>query len=193
MTRPATVLLAVVVLSVVAVAAPVPKALKKGGPEWMPLDSGAKWEYVSADDNSTTTDTREITSVSEKDGARFASQRTINLTQEFRKDADGVAVVKTTNRGDTKPRYIVKHAMKEGDTWENDMGSYTEVRTVGKAEKLKLPAGEFEAVPVQFKYVQNDASFQSGTVWYADGVGLVRIDTDGSGSEVLKAFTPGKK
>jgi len=192
MTRPAAVLFAVV-LSAVAIAAPVPKALKKGGPEWMPLDSGAKWEYVAADDNSTTTDTREITSVSEKDGFHFASQRTINLTQEFRRDADGVAVVKTTNRGDTKPRYIIKHAMKEGDTWENDLGGYTETRTVGKVEKIKLPAGEFEAVPVQFKYVQNGTQFQSGTVWYADGVGLVRIDTEGSSSEVLKAFTPGKK
>ena len=191
MIRPVAVLLAVVLSTVVA-AAPVPKALKKGA-EWMPLDAGAKWEYVSAEDNSTTTDTREITSASEKDGVHFASQRTINLTQEFRRDADGVAVVKTTNRGDTKPRYIIKHAMKEGDTWENDLGGYTETRTVGKAEKIKLPAGEFEAVPVQFKYVQNGTPFQSGTVWYADGVGLVRIDTDGSGSEVLKAFTPGKK
>lgn len=192
MTRPVAALLAVV-FSAAVVAAPVPKALKKNAPEWMPLDAGAKWEYVSAEDNSTTTDTREITTVSEKDGVHFASQRTINLTQEFRKDADGVAVVKTTNRGETKPRYVVRHNMKEGDTWENDLGGYTEVRTVGKVEKVKLPAGEFEAVPVQFKYVQNGASFQSGTVWYADGVGLVRIDTEGSSSEVLKAFTPGKK
>jgi hypothetical protein len=191
MTRPA-VLLALLVCGV-AVAAPVPKALKKSGPEWMPLDAGAKWEYVSADDNSTTTDTREIVRASEKDGVVTAHQRTINLTQDFRKDADGVAVVKTSNRGEAKPRYVIKHGMKDGDTWENDMGGYTEVRTVGKAEKIKLPAGEFEAVPVKYQYVQNGQAFQTGTVWYADGVGLVRIDTEGSASEVLKAYTPGKK
>jgi hypothetical protein len=191
MTRPAAA--ACLLLAGLALAAPVPKALKKGGPEWMPLAAGAKWEYVSADNAGETTDTREITGVSEKDGAVFASQRTINLTQEFRKDAVGVAVVKTAARGDTSPRYIVRHGMKEGDTWDNDMGGYTETRTVGKAEKLKLPAGEFEAVPVKFQYVQQGNTFQSGTVWYADGIGLVRIDTDGSTSEVLKAFTPGRK
>jgi hypothetical protein len=192
MTRPA-VLLAVLLSAAAAVAAPVPKALKKNPPEWMPLAAGSRWEYVSAEDNSVTTDTREITAADEKDGKTTASQRTINLTQEFRRDATGVAVVKTSNRGETKPRYVVKHAMKEGDTWENDLGGYTEVRTVGKVEKITLPAGQYDAVPVKFQYVQNGATFQSGTVWYADGVGLVRIDTDSGGSEVLKAFTPGKK
>ncbi len=192
MTRPAAALLALLSV-VVAVAAPVPKALKKTDPDWMPLLAGCKWEFVSADDNATTTDTREITAAGEKDGAQVATQRTINLTQEFRRDADGVAVVKTSNRGEAKPRYIIKHKMKEGDTWENDMGGYTEVRTVGKAESIKLPAGQFEAVPVKFQYVQNGAPFQTGTVWYADGVGLVRIDTEGAASEVLKAYTPGKK
>lgn len=191
MTRPA-VLLALLACGT-ALAAPVPKGLKKSAPEWMPLDAGAKWEYVSADDNSTTTDTREIVRASQADGVLTAHQRTINLTQDFRKDADGVAVIKTSNRGEAKPRYIIKHAMKDGDTWENDMGGYSEVRTVGKAEKVKLPAGEFEAVPVKFQYVQNGQAFQTGTVWYADGVGLVRIDTEGSASEVLKAYTPGKK
>ena len=191
MTRP--VCLLTLLACGVAVAAPVPKALKKGGPEWMPLAVGAKWEYVASDAPDTTTDTREITGASEKDGMQFASQRTINLTQEFRRDETGVAVVKTSNRGDAKPRYIVRHNMKEGDTWDNDMGGYTETRTVGKVEKIKLPAGEFEAVPVKFQYVQQGVTFQSGTVWYADGVGLVRIDTDGSSSEVLKAFTPGRK
>lgn len=192
MTRSA-VLLAVLLSAAAAVAAPVPKALKKNAPEWMPLTAGSKWEYVSTDDNTVTTDTREITAADDKDGKTTATQRTINLTQEFRRDETGVAVVKTSNRGETKPRYVVKHAMKEGDTWENDLGGYTEVRTVGKVEKITLPAGQYDAVPVKFQYVQNGAAFQSGTVWYADGVGLVRIDTEGGGSEVLKAFTPGKK
>ena len=181
------------VLAGVAAAAPVPKGLKKSAPEWMPLHAGCKWEYVSADDTTTTTDTREITDVGEKNGVTVATQRTINLTQEFRRDETGVAVIRTAVRGETKPRYVVKHQMKEGDSWENDMGGYTEVRTVGKVQKVKLPAGDFDALPVKFQYVQNGTSFQSGTVWYADGVGLVRIDTDGSASEVLKAYTPGKK
>ncbi|MCU0703548.1 MAG: hypothetical protein MUF18_06170 [Fimbriiglobus sp.] len=192
MIRLSTILLGIV-LAATAAAAPVPKALQKKAAEWMPLLAGAKWEFVSADDNATTTDTREITSVGEKDGHTTATQRTINLTQEFRRDDVGVAVVKTSNRGESKPRYVVRHGMKEGDTWENDMGGYSEVRTVGRIERIKVPAGEFDAVPVKFQYVQQGQAFQTGAVWYAAGVGLVRIDTDGSPSEVLKAYTPGKK
>jgi hypothetical protein len=192
MTRPAAATLCLLACGL-AVAAPVPRALKKKAPEWMPLHAGSRWEYVSADNTSEATDTREITAAGDKDGVPHATQRTINLTQEFRRDETGVAVVRTSNRGEAKPRYVVRHNMKEGDSWENDMGGYTEVRTVGRAERVKLPAGEFEAVPVKFQYVQNGTPFQSGTVWYADGVGLVRIDTDGSPSEVLKAYTPGKR
>lgn len=191
MTRPAA-LLALFALAPVLLAAPVPKSLKRQATEWMPLEAGCRWEYVSADDPTAVVDVREISEVEERDGVLTATQKTSNLTQEFRRDAQGVAVVKSNGRNSPQPRYITKPGMKEGDTWEADIGGYTEVRTVGKAEKLTLPAGEFTALPVKFQYVQNGAAFQTGTVWYADGVGLVRIDTDGQPSQVLKAFTRGK-
>lgn len=191
MTRPAALFL-LLALTPAVVAAPVPKSVKRKAVDWMPLEAGCKWEYVSADDNTAVVDVREITAAEQRDGGLIATQKTANLTQEFRRDGTGVAVVKTNGRAGGGLRYITKQGMKEGDTWDNDMGGYTETRTVGKAEKLTLPAGEFEAVPVKFQYVQNGAAFQSGTVWYADGVGLVRIDTDGQPSQVLKAFTKGK-
>lgn len=192
MTRPAATLLTLLALTPLLLAAPVPKSLKRKAADWMPLGEGCKWEYVSADDATAVVDVREITAVEERDGVVVATQKTSNLSQEFRRDSEGVAVVRSNGRASPQPRYITKPNMKEGDTWEADIGGYTEVRTVGKAEKLTLPAGEFTALPVKFQYVQNGAAFQTGTVWYADGVGLVRIDTDGQPSQVLKAFTRGK-
>jgi hypothetical protein len=191
MTRSAALLVLLAVVPAL-LAAPVPRSVKRKAADWMPLEAGCKWEYVSADDHTAVVDVREITAAEERDGGLVATQKTSNLTQEFRRDEGGVAVLKANGRAGAGERYITKQGMKEGDTWENDMGGYTEVRTVGKAEKLTLPAGVYEAVPVKFQYVQNGSAFQTGTVWYADGVGLVRIDTDGQPSQVLKAFTKGK-
>ena len=178
-------------IAAIAIAAPVPKALKKRDKDWMPILAGSRWEYSSPDDPTTVNEIREILAVTEKGGDVIAEQRTSNLTQVFRQDSTGIAVIKSGGRDHVNPRYIIKNGMKEGDTWDWDATGYVETRTVGKPEKIKIPAGEYEAQPVNFKYVQNGTIFQSGTVWYADGIGLVRIDTEGSESQVLKAYTPG--
>lgn len=173
-------------------AAPVPKALQKQA-NYVPLEVGYRWEFSTVDQPDVVTETREVTAVEVKNGVRHVSQKTTNLTQEFRVTDEGVAVVRVNNREYTNPRFIVKAGMKAGDSWEWDADGYTEQRTVGKVEKVTVPAGEFEAIPLTYKMVQNGQSFSSTTVWYADGVGLIRIDNDGQPSQVLKAFTKGGK
>ncbi len=175
------------------VAAPVPKTLKKTG-AFMPLDVGNKWEYVEAGSPDTVVDTREITAVEQKDGATFATQKLTGIVQVFRSDATGVAVVRSNDRDYAHPRYIVKNGMKAGDEWIWDADGYTERRAVGVTEKVTVPAGEFEAVKLTYRTEQNGAVGSDIVVWYAAGVGLVRIDySNGRTSHVLKAFTAGKK
>lgn len=174
------------------VAAPVPKELKKQV-NYVPLEVGHRWEFSTVDQPDVVTETREVTAVEVKNGVRHVSQKTTNLTQEFRVTDEGVAVVRVNNREYENPRFIVKAGMKAGDSWEWDAGGYTEQRTVGKVEKVTVPAGEYEAIPLTYKMVQNGQTFSSTTVWYADGVGLIRIDQDGQPSQVLKAFTKGGK
>ncbi|MEO2089667.1 MAG: hypothetical protein ABGY75_09250 [Gemmataceae bacterium] len=186
-------LLAAVLLAGPLLAAPVPKGLKKTG-NFMPLEVGCKWEYVEAGSSDVIVDTREITAVEQKDGVTFATQKLSGITQVFRADATGVAVVRSNNGDYAHPRYVVKNEMKAGDEWEWDAGGYTERRTVGTTEKVTTPAGEFEAVKLTYRTEQNGAVGSDITVWYAAGVGLVRIDyTNGRTSHVLKAFTSGKK
>jgi hypothetical protein len=175
------------------VAAPVPKGVKKTG-TFMPLEVGNKWEYVEAGSPNAVVDTREITAVEQKDGATFATQKLSGIVQVFRSDATGVAVVRSNDSDYAHPRYVVKHEMKAGDEWEWDAGGYAERRTVGAMEKVTVPAGEFEAVKLTYRTEQNGAVGSDITVWYAAGVGLVRIDyRSGRTSHVLKAFTAGKK
>lgn len=186
-------LLAAVLVAATAVAAPVPKGLKKTG-TFIPLDVGTKWEYVEAGSPDTVVDRREITAVEQKDGVTFATQKLSGITQVFRADATGVAVVKSNGSDYAHPRYVVKNEMKAGDEWIWDAEGYTERRTVGAMEKVTTPAGEFEAVKLTYRTEQNGAVGSDITVWYAAGVGLVRIDySSGRTSHVLKAFTAGKK
>lgn len=187
--RPLVLLLATTAL----VAAPVPKGLKKTG-DFMPLAVGNRWEYVEAGSPDAVVDTREITAVEQKDGVTFATQKLSGTVQVFRSDATGVAVIRSNDREYAHPRYIVKSEMKAGDEWVWDAGGYTERRTVGATEKVSIPAGEFEAVKLTYRTEQNGAVGSDITVWYAAGVGLVRIDySNGRTSHVLKAFTAGKK
>jgi hypothetical protein len=58
-------------------------------------------------------------------------------------------------------------------------------------EKVKVPAGVFEAIRVESSHKFLD-KIEKGTFWYAPGVGLVK--SKGNDTEcVLKSFTPGKK
>jgi hypothetical protein len=184
-----TVPIVVAFVAASATAAPVPKAAKKRGYP-LPLVPGTRWEYVSAGNPDQVVETREITAVEEKDGAVIATQKNSNLTQQYRADADGVAVITSNGRAYKNPRVILKAGMKEGDSWDWDADGYTETRSVGRAEKVTTPAGEWTATPITYTRGQPGDAI---TVWYADGVGLVRVDYDGQPYQLLKAFTLGKE
>jgi hypothetical protein len=185
----------VFVFTTVVLAAPIPKSLRKSREPWMPLAEGNTWEFVqdgAGGDGSTVVERREITNIERKDGAVYATQKSTGLTvQGFRADDDGIAIISTNNAVNKHPRIVLKPEMSEGDSWTWDAGGYTEIRTVGKAEVLKLPAGDIEAIPIKSEYDQNGNVFQTATVWYSRGIGLVQIDYEGY-SHKLKAFTRGK-
>jgi DUF3108-like len=63
---------------------------------------------------------------------------------------------------------------QEGEKWENRLEEWKEMRKTGPMEKVKVPAGTFEAVRVDVvQYVSNDSIIQFSE-WYAPGVGLVK-------------------
>jgi hypothetical protein len=181
--------LGALVFGVTVAAAPVPKTLKKREP-LLPLAIGAKWEYVSVTNHNQIVEIREITAVEEKDGVVIATQKNNNLTQIFRATAEEVVVTASNGVTYKNPRVILKAGMKEGDSWEWNNGGSIETRTVGQAEKVSTPAGEFTATPMTYN---NGNQGDTITVWYADQVGLIRVDYDNQPYQVLKAFTPGKE
>jgi hypothetical protein len=198
MTRP---LLALAVLASLAVAAPVPKALKKAG--LYPTAVGTKWEYIyDGDEKQVMTD--EVTQGKHRPD-EFEVTRTIASGSKYLsvyRLADGELAIRVKeNRSVDPPVLMAKVGMKAGDKWESEYKMFmgeasgvtirgTEEVSVGKAEEITTPAGTFTATPVTRK--SGGATLE--TYWYADGVGLVRVTRDGMKHPYLelKAFTPGK-
>jgi hypothetical protein len=177
-----------------ALAAPVPKELKKKK-TYFPLATGTKWEYVNEDGSEA--HSREISAVTEKDGVRTVAvlyrDRNFTMTWELREDATGLYRSKYENAAVDPPQLLMKPTMTEGDEWECRFNQGRQkchyIRTVSKAEKVTTPAGEYTAIPI--KQVDPDDPDDTATIWYAEGVGMVKLQEGGAPAILLKAMTPG--
>jgi hypothetical protein len=173
-----------------AAAAPVPKEFLRRT-DFSPMAVGDKREYVSPTSPDVVTQVREITAVEEKGGARYYSQTLTGGTVTVMKaEKRAVYMVEQSGQKLDPPYRIVFADMKEGDSWKcNDPTGMT--RTIGKLQEVVTPAGTFNAYPVTCSY-PDQPGMSEVVVWYADRVGLVRLDSGGRTSLVLKKYTPGK-
>ncbi len=195
---------ALLLLAAVAVAAPVPKAVKKADP--FPYAVGTKWEYTH-NGNAKDVWVEEVVESAEKDGAvTFKVDITASGGQkrsETYRLKDGVLELTATGNGEfDPPMLIAKAGMKAGDEWETSYGYAPKgcgttadvTLTVGKAEEITTPAGKFTATPV-VRTTKGPNGNAATTFWFADGVGMIRQTSPGQKEPLqdLKAFTPGKK
>jgi hypothetical protein len=181
------------------VAAPVPKA--KPVEPYFPTAVGTRWVYERESGELLT---EEITDVTVKDGERRV---TIRTTQNGHHSDEKYTVIEkqvvkcTTGQFKLDLR-VLQLPLKEKDTWEFEIPIQQGLKcdagtmTVGKAVKVEVPAGTFEAVPVVSETTAVDGKAiptpEKCTRWYAAGVGMVKIEY-ASGHRVLKEFNPAKK
>ncbi len=97
---------------------------------------------------------------------------------------------------DGKPQIaLVKAPLKAGDSWEYTIktgGVVVKdkwVRTVAGEETVKVPAGEFQAMRIDWLHYVDGKEAGSGTDWYTVDVGLVKR-VNGDDVSVLVSFTP---
>jgi hypothetical protein len=175
-------------------AAPVPKHLMKAAPVYFPTRVGAKWVYLRGEREETHT----VTKVEAKEGETV-------VTVERESDGqmkpywvvsvrpDGLYLVAETGEPYDPAWQLLKCPVEVGKSWAGKSGRGANLTlegtlTVDATKKLKVPAGEFEAV--QLTWAPKDAS--SLKYWYAPNVGVVQIGRDPP-HLVLKSFTPGKE
>ena len=187
--KPLVLLLAATGLA--AVAAPVPKDFKAKRPDYCPMAVGDKREYAHPDTPEVVAQTREITAVEMKGGAKHCTQAiSTGQVTVMKSDKTGVYVVSSNGVVHDPPYKAVGPDIKDGDKWECG-GPNQMSRSVGKPEKVTTPAGTFTAYPLTITYANIQGINQ--VLWYADGVGMVRYDSGGTTSLVLMKFTPGKE
>jgi hypothetical protein len=102
-----------------------------------------------------------------------------------------------------EPIPLLKLPAKFGDTWNAEIRSaaYDMVVSkstykVGKEELIEVPAGKFNAIPVEtYSDKATDPEKPLSTTWFAPGVGIVKsiwLGGTAKPSTVLKSFTEGK-
>lgn len=180
-------------------AAPVPKA--KPVEPYFPTAVGTRWVFERENGNLLT---EEITEVSEKDGEwRITVRTTQNGHHHDEKyTLTEKQVVKRTTGQFKLDMVLLQLPAKEKDSWEFEIPIQRALKcdagtmTVGKTEKIEVPAGTFEAVPVVSETTAVNGKAiptpEKCTRWWVAGVGLVKIEY-ADGYRVLKEFTPAMK
>lgn len=183
-------------LVVLATAAPVPKAVNKA-PTY-PFALGDRWEYVGDQER-----TEEIVAVDDAPDGKakdytfkltYAGGRTI--TQVARVDKDSIAYIRTDSGGGgtlRQPFVIAKLPLVEGAEWEavwedSDFKFAFQLK-VGRSETIKVAGKKLSATPVVWRDSDNK---KVATIWFADGLGVVRTVRDPKSKTNLKSFVPGK-
>lgn len=163
-----------------------------------PTAVGTKWVFVL---NGVAT-TNEITAIKEVDGGKLVTVERapegggLRFGEVLRVSADGLALVEgPVGKRVDPPRVLLKLPAKAGDKWVNRLrdGKLTISCTVRGMEKIKVPAGEFEALRVDEEYDKGQGVFLRASSWYASGVGAVKHANDGTEGLLLKSFERGKE
>jgi hypothetical protein len=89
------------------------------------------------------------------------------------------------------PVWLLKMPLTPGKTWEHRQADgIRHVYTVYSKERVRVPAGEYEATPVHVAWWFDDTSKWEYRYWHVHGVGAVQ--SAGQGATVLASFTKGK-
>ncbi|MDB5309026.1 MAG: hypothetical protein JWO38_3228 [Gemmataceae bacterium] len=166
---------------------------------YFPTKVGGKWVYWDG--------TREVTKLVSKVEKRDEEKvvTVVELMAGGRKvPAEKVTVSETglsrVELGMCKfeaPLRLVKVPHKPGDRWEIRT-SYSPgtaekgTATVHELEDLKVPAGTYKTVRMVYEFV-HEGKPQRSTIWFAPGVGLVKLEDSDDTRQVLKSFTPGRE
>jgi hypothetical protein len=190
MSRPFAVLLVAALLITLAPAAPVPTHLRKPPVYYYPTTVGTTWVYEDPNGEETLT----ITKVEDVDGGKLVTVETVTDTgrkpeEKMIVSEGGLARAEARGYKFTPPSVMLKVPFRPGDSWKSDPDRSEENAKIIGVERVRVPAGTFEAVRVDAKYATGGPQKEPASFWYAPGVGLVKFT--GGKEQVLKSFSPG--
>ena len=180
-----------------APAAPAAPAPKQGGGAvlYFPTEVGAKVVRRFPDRDEFGDSTLTVTAVEAKAGGKLGT------VSESYTSAGGVWTAATYDLLGEKweefdpPHCLLKLPANPGDQWthENPAEKYKVTCTVGKPERVEVPAGAFDAVVVRAETSHKGEALPRRACWFAPGVGQVKTTVGDKVGVELMSFTPAKK
>jgi hypothetical protein len=171
---------------------------------YYPTKVGTSWGYRGKDGNELK---YVVTAVGDKDRAKIVTVDRMNadgkveMTSRVKVTEDNVFDLQE-EVAIPVPRYRFKLPAKKGDVFEKN-GIYpggVPVKwkdEVGGKERIKVPAGTFDAVRIKETMMINNAGdlvvVGSDTSWYAPGVGIVRVASEKGVEYELTHFKKAEK
>jgi hypothetical protein len=146
-----------------------------------------------------------VTKVEEKDGRytvtveRDSATSGRKVVQVYLVLKDGLFLKSQAGTEKSEPDPLLKLPYKEGAGWTSEVAtppggarpvSVKVKDTMGKVEEVEVPAGKYKAIRVE-EVLEAGQSTRKRTYRYAAGVGMVKLEAEGSITE-LTEFTPGK-
>ncbi len=184
-------------IATIAPAAPVPTHLMPKDPPFdFPTRVGTTWVYDAEGEEKTLV----ISRSEDEPGGKLVTTEWVDSNGKRTPRKVVLVTVKgvfmTAEEGEKydQPWCLLKLPHRERQSWNSKHSrgrklAITQTTTTGPVERVKVPAGEFEAARVDFEFVLDDAEeVHKVTHWYVHGVGLVKSDD----FLKLKSFKPGK-
>jgi hypothetical protein len=168
-----------------------------------PTQVGAEWVYQGGKRGLPTTGeaTLVIKDVKREDGKAIctivdkASDKLVSIIEVSER---GLLQLANETGKLKSPRCLLKLPYKLNETWEEETANAKGVvrfkvsYAIGKVEKVKVPAGTYEAIRVDIVHTFEKTLFKT-TQWYAPKVGLVKeVTGDDDLFRELKSFKPNK-
>jgi hypothetical protein len=165
-----------------AVAAPIPKATEESA-FYYPTKVGDKWTYTLTEKTGKDKGKKhelveEVTAVEDKQGVKVVTVGRIHhdgkvYTHRIRRVSDqGVWQIESVGFEDHRtPWVFLKLPHKPGQTWEDDRNDKENSLAAHGPERVKVPAGEFNAIRVEWRKRGEPKSDPIHAEWYAPRVG----------------------
>jgi hypothetical protein len=166
---------------------------------------GAKWVYQQGDEEWTEV----VTAVERKDGVLVVSVGRVEpggkVTPDHKEVVSDLGLTRVEALGVKldHPLCPLKVPGPRCAEWVVDRGELAPLTCTARgSERVRVPAGEFDAVRVDGEFRLGEGRVWAGTRWYARGVGLVKKETpltavhgetEDCVETVLKSFTPGQQ
>jgi hypothetical protein len=182
-------------------AAPLPKS-RESMRVVFPTTVGTQWVYESSSGEDIV---EAITDVKEKDGKVLITisnilekgEKQISRIIELNEKGIFKKFIKPYEFDPPTPELFFSDKESKWKFESTGRSEGAEVRIKGEKsisgpEKIKVPAGTFEAFKIEASYSYDDTAGKASS-WYSTGVGLIKCVADGNPTITLKKFTEGKK